>query len=144
MKKIVIGSDHAGYEYKDHLIKFVLYQDCELIDKGTYSEDSVDYPDFVHPVVKAVINQEADMGILICGTGNGVAMTANKYKEIRAGLCWNTNIAKLVRQHNDANILCIPARFVGKRMATMMVHAFLNTEFDGGRHKRRIDKMCAC
>jgi len=144
MKVIAIGSDHAGYAYKAHIKKQLETLHCEIKDTGTHSEDSVDYPDFVHPVVKSVLNAEADAGILICGTGNGVAMTANKYQGIRAGLCWNVEIARLIRLHNDANVLCIPGRFISKRMTTMIVQAFLKTKFEGGRHKRRRDKICAC
>lgn len=141
---IVIGCDHAGFDYKEHIKKYLISKDYKVLDKGTHSEDSVDYPDFVHPTVHAVRNKEATFGILICGTGNGVAMTANKYSDIRAGLCWNSNVAKLIRQHNNANVLCIPGRFVGKRMSTMIVNAFLKTNFEGGRHQRRVDKMSTC
>jgi len=144
MKKIAIGSDHAGFEYKTFIKKHLEEAKYEVLDSGTHNEDSVDYPDFVHPVVKAVVENKADAGILICGTGNGVAMTANKYEGIRAGLCWNDEISKLIRLHNDANVLCIPGRFISKEMTTKIVEAFLETEFEGGRHQRRIDKICVC
>lgn len=144
MKSIAIGSDHAGFQYKELLTSHLLEQDLEIVDKGTYSSDSVDYPDFVHPVIKAIINKEVDAGILICGTGNGVAMTANKYDEIRAGLCWSKEIAELVRLHNDANVLCIPARFVSEHMMKDIAKTFTETSFEGGRHKRRVDKISTC
>ena len=113
----------------------------EVIDKGTHSEDSVDYPDFVHPVAELVETDAVTYGILICGSGNGVAMTANKHQKVRAALCWNTALSSLSRQHNNANILCIPARFISKRMASMMVNTFVETAFEGGRHDRRVSKM---
>ena len=116
-KTIAIGGDHAGFEYKDSLIKTLTKKGYEVIDKGPYSTDSVDYPDFVHPVAEAVEQNVAEFGILICGSGNGVCMTANKHQDIRAALTWNQDLAALARQHNNANILCIPARFVSKRMA---------------------------
>jgi len=140
--KIVIGSDHAGFEYKDFLIKKLKEWGHEHKDHGTLSSDSVDYPDFAHPVAKSVSEDKSvDYGILICGSANGVSMTANKYQNIRAGLCWNNEVASLVRLHNNANIICIPARFVSKRMASTMLKTFLNTKFEGGRHDRRVGKI---
>ncbi len=141
---IALGGDHAGYFYKESLIKSLTKKGYEVMDKGPYSADSVDYPDFVHPVAEAVEQGTAALGILICGSGNGVAMTANKHQNIRAALTWNTKLAALARQHNNANILCIPARFVSKRMAHLMVNTFLNTDFEGGRHERRVNKIANC
>jgi len=143
-KTIAIGGDHAGFEYKERIIKALSNKGYKLIDKGPYSTDSVDYPDFVHPVAVAVEEKKARFGILICGSGNGVAMTANKHKKIRAALTWNNNLAALARQHNNANVLCIPARFVSQKMAQMMVSTFLETAFEGGRHKRRVGKISKC
>lgn len=139
--KISIGCDHAGYEYKEALKKVLTKNNVEVMDKGTNSLDSVDYPDFVHPVASSVEDKTADFGILICGSGNGVSMTANKHQSVRAALCWNQEIASLARQHNDANIISIPARFVSLRLAKMMVNTFINTAFEGGRHQRRVDKI---
>ena len=139
--KIAIGCDHAGYEYKEMLKKALTKKGYEIMDKGTHSEDSVDYPDFVHPVAELVETDAVTYGILICGSGNGVAMTANKHQKVRAALCWNTQLSSLSRQHNNANILCIPARFISKRMASMMVNTFVETAFEGGRHDRRVSKM---
>lgn len=142
--KVAIGSDHAGFEYKAYLMKKMKSWEIEFDNYGTDTGDSVDYPDFAHPVAEAVTkNNEVGLGILICGSANGVAMTANKHQDIRAAICWNVEIAKLARQHNDANIICIPARFVSTRMAGSMVKAFLNTPFEGGRHGRRVGKI-AC
>ena len=115
-----------------------------LIDVGTKSNDSVDYPDFVHPVAKDIVSKKAHYGILLCGSANGVAMTANKYKEVRAGLCWTKEIVALIRQHNNANILCIPARFTSIPQALKMVEKFIETEFEGGRHLNRVNKIPAC
>jgi ribose 5-phosphate isomerase B len=144
MNAIAIGCDHAGFEYKELIKAHLLERSVDVLDKGTYSAESVDYPDFVHPVAKAVTNQEVQGGILICGTGNGVAMTANKYQDIRAGICWSKEIAELIRLHNDANVVCIPARFVSIHMMKDIVDTFIDTSFEGGRHKRRVDKICAC
>ena len=145
MRKVVsLGCDHAGFEYKEHIKKLLNKLDWEFIDRGTSSPNSVDYPDFVHPVAEDVSTENAQLGILICGSGNGVAMTANKHQQIRAALCWNIRLAELARQHNDANVIAIPARFVSKRMATQMVQAFLNTNFEGGRHARRVNKIAMC
>ena len=141
---IAIGSDHAGYEYKAYLISKLEEWGYCICNFGTDSPDSVDYPDFAHPVSEAVGSDEnIELGILICGSANGVAMSANKHPGIRAAICWQKSIAELARQHNDANIICIPARFVSKRLAGIMVKAFLNTKFEGGRHGRRVDKI-AC
>lgn len=137
--KIAIGSDHAGFEYKEMLKDFL--STYELKDFGTYTIDSVDYPDFAHPVATAVENNEFDFGILVCGSANGVAITANKHQKIRAAICWENEIAALARQHNNANVLCIPARFVSTDLAKRMVDTFLNTAFEGGRHGTRVDKI---
>lgn len=142
-KPIAIGSDHAGFDYKEQLISFLEGKGFAFKDLGTYSKDSVDYPDFAHPVATAVESGEAAFGILLCGTANGVAITANKHKGVRAAICWGEEIVSLVRQHNDANILCIPARFVREGDAEKMVDVFINTQFEGGRHKSRVDKI-AC
>lgn len=143
-KKIAIGGDHAGFTYKSMLKEELKELGFENIDFGPNSEASVDYPDHVHPLAKAVIAGDADLGILICGSGNGVAMTANKYPEIRAALCWTPEIARLAREHNDANILCIPARFITEEVAREIVKVFLETEFEGGRHLNRVNKIAAC
>ncbi len=141
--KIAIGNDHAGPDYKFAIVKRLEEKGITVINHGTDSLDSVDYPDFAGPVAKAVNDGEVDLGILICGSANGVAMTANKYPNVRAGLCWTNEIVELVRQHNNANILCIPARFTAIPQAVKMVDTFLSTEFEGGRHQRRVDKI-AC
>lgn len=137
--KIAIGSDHAGFEYKELLRSFL--SDYEVKDFGTYSPDSVDYPDFAHPVAEAVESGEATFGVLVCGSANGVAITANKHQQIRAAICWQKEIAELARLHNNANIICIPARFVSEESAKEMVSTFLNTAFEGGRHAGRVSKM---
>lgn len=141
---ISIGNDHAGPDYKLAIVEYLESKGITVHNHGTDSLDSVDYPDFVHPVAKDVIEKKSDFGILICGSANGVAMTANKYQEIRAGLCWTSEIVELIRQHNNANVLCIPARFTAIPQAIKMVETFLNTEFEGGRHQRRVDKIPAC
>ena len=141
---ISIGNDHAGPDYKFAIVEYLKSAGIEVLNHGTDSLDSVDYPDFVHPVAKDVIEKKANFGILICGSANGVAMTANKYQEIRAGICWTQEIVELIRQHNNANILCIPARFTAVPQAIKMVKVFLSTEFEGGRHERRVDKIPAC
>ena len=142
--KVAIGCDHAGFDYKSTIIRVLKKEGAVIIDKGTYSEDSVDYPDFVHPVASAIESGDADLGVLICGSGNGVSMTANKHTNIRAALCWKDEIASLARQHNDANIISIPARFVSARLARQMVRTFISTDFEGGRHQRRVDKISQC
>lgn len=139
--KIAIGNDHAGTEYKFAIVEMLKTMGAEVTNCGTDSADSVDYPDFVHPVASAVENGEADFGILICGSGNGVAMTANKHADVRAGLCWTKELVELTRSHNNANILCLPARFTAKEQALEMVKTFLDTPFEGGRHQRRVDKI---
>lgn len=141
---ISIGNDHAGTDYKFQIIKHLKKKNIEVTNYGTDSNSSVDYPDFVHPVAKDVVNNRANYGILICGSANGVAMTANKYSNIRAGICWNKEIVNLIRQHNNANILCIPARFSSIKDALEMVDIFLNTDFEGGRHLKRINKIKPC
>ncbi|MEI6949961.1 ribose 5-phosphate isomerase B [Paraflavisolibacter sp. H34] len=140
-KPIAIGSDHAGYVYKEKIVEFLTRKGIAFKDYGTYSEESADYPDFAHPVAGAVQNSEAAAGILVCGSGNGVAITANKYKDVRAALCWEPELAELSRQHNNANVLCLPQRFVSVDAALHMVETFLNTEFEGGRHEKRVGKI---
>jgi len=139
--KIAIGGDHAGYEYKEKLKSFLIDNDIEVVDIGPFDTQSVDYPDFAHPVAKLVENEEVDFGILICGSGNGVAITANKHKGVRAALCWEEEIASLARQHNNANVICIPARFVSYELAESMTKIFIETPFEGGRHEKRVDKI---
>lgn len=139
--KIAIGADHAGFEYKALLTTHLKEAGYEVKDFGTYSLDSVDYPDFAHPVASAVESTEYTFGILVCGSANGVAITANKHQHIRAAICWLNELAALSRQHNNANILCIPARFVSEDLAKEMTTTFLNTEFEGGRHAGRVDKI---
>ena len=141
MDTIAIGGDHAGFEYKEDLIMFLAKLKYKVSDKGTYSLDSVDYPDFAHPVASMVEEGTAKFGVLICGSGNGVCMTANKHSGIRAALCWSKELAALARQHNNANILCIPARFVSIALARNMVKTFLSTPFEGGRHQNRVNKI---
>lgn len=139
--KVAIGNDHAGPEYKFAVLDYLEKEGIKVVNYGTDSPDSVDYPDFVHPVAKEVNEGKSDFGILICGSGNGVAMTANKYDNVRAGLCWTKEIVELTRSHNNANILCIPARYTSIQQAIEMVQVFLKTKFEGGRHKTRIDKI---
>ena len=137
--KIAIGSDHAGFEFKE-LIKTFL-PDAEIKDFGTNSPNSVDYPDFAHPVAQAVESSEADFGILVCGSANGVAITANKHQGIRAAICWTEELAELARSHNNANVVCIPARFISTETAEAIVKKFLSTSFEGGRHADRVSKI---
>jgi ribose 5-phosphate isomerase B len=137
--KIAVGADHAGYAYKE-MLKSCL-TDFDVQDFGTYAADSVDYPDFAHPVANAVEQGAATFGILVCGSANGVAITANKHQGIRAAICWETEIAELARMHNNANIICIPARFVSEAKAQEMVRTFLETAFEGGRHQNRVEKI---
>jgi ribose 5-phosphate isomerase B len=140
---VAIGNDHAGVAYK-HYIKAALEKlGYAVVNKGTDALDSVDYPDFAHPVANAVESNEATLGILICGSANGVAITANKHQSIRAALCWQNDIAILARQHNNANVICIPARFVAQELALSMVELFINTPFEAGRHETRVQKI-AC
>jgi len=138
---LAIGADHAGFDYKETIKGRLAGDGWQLSDKGTYSLDSVDYPDFAHPLAAMVADGTATAGILICGSGNGVCMTANKHPAVRAALCWNEDLASLARQHNNANILCIPARFVSPELAEKMVAVFLSTAFEGGRHERRVEKI---
>ena len=138
---ISIGNDHAGTDYKLELLSYLTTQGHTVINHGTDDEDSMDYPDTIHPVAEDVSNQKSDIGIIICGSGNGANMTANKHKSIRSALCWNSHIATLSRQHNDANILSLPARFISLEEAKEIVDLFLSTDFEGGRHQRRIDKI---
>ena len=138
---LVIGSDHAGYEYKE-IVKAYLLEDGWMVeDKGTYSLESTDYPDYAHPVATMVAEGKASVGILLCGSGNGVCITANKHAHIRAALCWNVEVSALARMHNDANVLCIPARFTTQEEAIEMTRIFLSTAFEGGRHERRVEKI---
>lgn len=139
--KVSIGCDHAGYEYKEAIKKAIEAHGHIICDHGPYSEESVDYPEFAHPVAEHVDNKVSEIGILICGSGNGVCMTANKHANVRAALCWTKEIAQLAREHNNANIICIPARFTSIPQAIQMVDVFLNTSFEGGRHERRVNKI---
>ena len=139
--KLAIGGDHAGYDYKQRLCKELLAQGHEVEDFGPNDDHSVDYPDFAHPVASFVEANPESKGILVCGSGNGVAMSANKHQGIRAAVCWNEELAKLARQHNDANIVCIPARFVSPEMASKITRLFLEQVFEGGRHANRVDKI---
>jgi ribose 5-phosphate isomerase B len=139
-KKVSIGNDHAGTALKLRVLE-LLSEEYELINRGTDHTDSVDYPDYVHPVADDVESGKADFGILICGSGNGVCMTANKHRGIRAGLAWNPEIAALAKQHNNANIICIPARFLSEEEAINTLNAYLTAEFEGGRHQNRVNKI---
>ena len=140
-KRIAIVSDHAGYFLKGKLISYLVKEKYDVKDFGCFSEEPVDYPDFGHPFANAVSAGEYEMGISICGTGNGINMTANKHPGIRSALCWNEEISRLARAHNDANVCALPGRFISESEAYLIVKTFLNTSFDGGRHKRRIDKI---
>ena len=140
-KPIAIGSDHAGYDLKEELISFLEAKDLAYHDYGTHTKDSVDYPDFAHPVSSAVEKGEAAFGILLCGSANGVAITANKHKGIRAAICWGEEIVKLAREHNNANVICMPARFVREGDAEKMLQLFIHTPFEGGRHQLRVEKI---
>ncbi|PWJ59201.1 ribose 5-phosphate isomerase B [Dyadobacter jejuensis] len=141
MRKIAIGSDHAGFPYKEPIVTWLTTNGYEVKDFGTYSADSADYADFAHPVASAVESEGFEKGILLCGSGQGVCITANKHQGIRASLAWEKEIAALSRQHNDANIICFPVRFIGLKEALESLEAFLNTEFEGGRHQRRVEKI---
>lgn len=142
MNKIIpIGCDHAGYELKLEVIKFLESKGFTLKDFGCHSTDSIDYPDYGHPVADFVEQNENTLGIVICGSGNGINMTVNKHKGIRSALCWDVELAELARQHNNANILALPARFISVERGLAMVEAFIETEFEGGRHQRRVDKI---
>ncbi|MEK0422193.1 MAG: ribose 5-phosphate isomerase [Bacteroidota bacterium] len=140
-KPIAIGADHAGVEYKAEVISWLETNGHKVKDFGTYNTDSVDYPDFAHPTASSVENGESAFGILFCGSANGVCMTANKHEGIRAGLCWLTEVAELTRLHNNANIICIPARFVRIEAAKEMIEKFMTTSFEGGRHQNRVNKI---
>jgi ribose 5-phosphate isomerase B len=140
-KIIPIGADHAGFNLKGKIIQFLESKGYKVQDFGCFSEESIDYPDFAHPVAEMVEENTGMLGILICGSGNGINMTANKHKGIRSALCWNAEIAELARQHNDANIVALPARFISEQEALEIVETFLGTAFEGGRHQRRIDKI---
>jgi ribose 5-phosphate isomerase B len=144
VKTIAMGCDHAGYDYKDSIIAMLKEMGIEILDFGTNSLDSVDYPDFIHPVAESIETGKAQLGVIICGSGNGVAMTANKHQGIRAAICWQNDISVLARQHNDANVISIPARFVSEHLAKSMVKLFVETPFEGGRHQRRVDKIAYC
>ncbi len=141
--KIALGADHAGFLHKEHLKALLTHLGHEPKDFGTDSEVSVDYPDYVHPLAEAIEKNEQDLGILVCGSGNGVAITANKHQGIRAAIAWNEELAALARQHNNANVLALPARFISKEEAEKIVKAFLEAAFEGGRHARRVAKI-AC
>lgn len=141
--KIAIGSDHAGFDLKNTLIKQLEEKGFEVKDFGCHSTESMDYPDSAHPVCESIEKKESNLGLLICGSGNGITMTANKHQGIRAALSWTPEIASLARQHNDANILSLPARFISEDLAIEITNAFFDSEFEGGRHQRRVDKI-AC
>lgn len=144
IKKILIGSDHAGYELKEIIKQYLLTKGIEVKDVGPSSADSVDYPDFAHPVANEVANNNDFLGILICGSGNGINMAANKHQEIRSALCWKPEIAELARLHNNANIIALPARFISNEEAIKCVDVFLSTDFEGGRHQNRVNKIACC
>jgi ribose 5-phosphate isomerase B len=141
--KIVIGCDHAGFELKNSILSYLNNNNIEWVDVGTFSNESMDYPDIAHPVAELVENKEFDFGVLICGSANGVAITANKHEKIRAAICWTPEIAGLARRHNDANIICLPARFISLEIAQEALNNFFNTQFEGGRHFNRVQKI-AC
>ena len=138
---ISIGCDHAGFAYKEVIKTWLQDSGVRVLDFGTHSQESVDYPDFVHPVAESIEKGEADLGIVLCGSGNGVAMTANKHKGIRAALCWKPELGTLARQHNNANVLALPSRFITEHEALEITEAFLSAEFEGGRHERRVGKI---
>ncbi|MDP1744677.1 MAG: ribose 5-phosphate isomerase B [Bacteroidota bacterium] len=139
--KVAIGSDHAGFLLKEKLKAYLQEKGFKVIDFGAYSEERADYPDFAHPVAKSVEIKEVDFGLIMCGTGNGINMAANKHKGIRAALCWNPEIAALARQHNDANVLTLPARCITEEEAIKIVDVFFSTAFEGGRHTERVNKI---
>ncbi len=142
-RKIAIAADHAGFELKEY-IKTQLQDQYEIQDFGTHSLDSVDYPDFVHPAASSIENGENELGILVCGSGQGVQITANKHQKIRCALCWMPELASLAKQHNNANMVALPARFIAKELALEIVEKFLTTDFEGGRHQNRVDKIAFC
>ncbi len=139
--KISIGNDHAGYDYKEAIKANLIAAGHEVTDHGTHGLDSVDYPDFAHPLATSVESGNTDLGILICGSGNGVCMTANKHQGIRAALCWNVELGALARQHNNANVLCLPARFISLDLAQEITNTFISADFEGGRHENRVNKI---
>ena len=139
--RLAVGGDHAGFEYKAKLLLELSEQGHTVKDFGPYSDDPVDYPDFVHPVAEAVERGDYELAIMICGSANGVAMTANKHQKIRAAICWNNDLAALARQHNNANVICLPGRFISYEMASELVKTFITSEFEGGRHDRRVNKI---
>ena len=139
-KKIAIGADHAGYDLKCELILYLKQKGYSVVDFGCYSTESIDYPDYAHPVAEMVQNEDIP-GVLICGSGNGISMSANKHSGIRCALCWSAEISELARQHNDANIISLPARYISESSAIKCVDVFLKTEFEGGRHERRVNKI---
>jgi len=139
--RIALGCDHAGFDYKEQVKKMLSDEGFAVKDFGTFSEDSVDYPDFVHPLAFSIENKENDLGVLICGSANGVAITANKHQHIRAAIAWENKIAALARQHNDANVICIPSRFISADQAKQFVETFITTSFEGGRHTTRVNKI---
>ena len=141
MEKIIIASDHAGFRLKEKLVRWLISNRCEVRDIGCFSEDSVDYPDYAHPLAEAVEKGDFDFGITICGSGNGINMASNKHQNIRSAVCWNEEIGRLARSHNDANVCALPGRFISEAEAILILKAFLNTPFEGGRHKRRIEKI---
>jgi ribose 5-phosphate isomerase B len=138
---IPIASDHGGFEMKEYIIGHLIKNGYEVKDFGTKSKESVDYPDFIHPLAREINDGNYKLGIIICGSGNGAQMVANKYPNVRAALCWTEEISRLARQHNDANILSLPGRFIDKELAVKLVEIFLNTDFEGGRHQNRIEKI---
>ena len=142
--KIAIGCDHAGFDFKEAIKAMLMAQGYDLFDAGTHSLDSMDYPDTAHPVAIKVESGDAQLGILICGSANGVAMVANKHQGIRAAICWENELSLLARTHNDANIVCLPARFISLDLAQQIVQTFINTEFEGGRHANRVNKIACC
>lgn len=140
-KRIAIGGDHAGFYHKEKLVAFLKAEGYEVTDFGPFNTDSADYPDFVHPACNVIEEGKCDMGVLICGSGQGVTITANKHQKIRAALCWDTDLAAVTRQHNNSNVICIAARWTAYELAESIVKTFLTTEFEGGRHQRRVDKI---
>lgn len=142
-KPIAVGADHAGFEYKMAIVDLLENKGLKVRDFGTFTTDSVDYPDFAHPVSASVENGESGLGVLICGSANGVAITANKHQGVRAAICWQADLAKLARQHNNANVICLPARFISMPQAAEMVNIFLSTAYEAGRHEKRVEKI-AC
>ncbi|MBO4739749.1 MAG: ribose 5-phosphate isomerase B [Bacteroidales bacterium] len=140
MKEIAIASDHAGFEMKEFL-KEQLKNECAFKDFGTFSPESMDYPDVAHPLAQSIVKGDFQVGIILCGSGNGVNMVVNKYPQVRSALCWKEELATLARQHNNANVVAIPARFIEKEEALKIVKAFLSTDFEGGRHQRRVEKI---